>query len=148
MIRGKEFYRDGIRFECQGDGKCCMTRGRYGHVYLSFNDRRRLARHLNISLTEFTTVYTEKIDGLYELKYENKDCLFLENNKCSVYACRPWQCRTWPFWPENMNSDVWRREVAPSCPGIGRGKLYSAEEIDIILKKKSDVAGIIMRTSS
>ncbi len=42
MIKGKHFYKDGIRFECQGEGKCCVTRGSYGYVYLSFSDRRRL----------------------------------------------------------------------------------------------------------
>lgn len=142
VSKGKQFYQDGIRFECQGDGGCCITRGRYGYVYLSFNDRRRLAGHLNMSLTEFTAIYTKKIDGLYELKYNNKDCPFLKNNKCDVYDSRPWQCRTWPFWPENMNSVVWGQEVVPTCPGVGRGKLFSAKEIEDILKKKNNVAGL------
>ncbi len=144
---GKEFFKGGIRFECQGDGRCCITRGRYGHVYLSFNDRRRLAGHFHISLTEFTARYTKKIDGLYELKYSDADCPFLTDNRCEVYVSRPWQCRTWPFWPENMNSAVWEQEVAPACPGVGRGRLFSAEEIEEILKKKTDVAGVIVRKS-
>jgi Fe-S-cluster containining protein len=138
--KGKQFFQDGIRFECQGDGKCCVTRGRYGYVYLSFNDRLRLAAHFHISLTEFTTKYVRKIDGFYELKYTDKDCPFLEDNKCTVYASRPWQCRTWPFWPENMDSDVWMNEVVPSCPGVGRGRLFSAAEIEEILEKKRDVS--------
>jgi len=148
VSKGKKFYQEGLRFECQGDGRCCITRGRYGYVYLSFNDRRRLAEHLSISLTEFTVNYTKKIDGLYELKYNNKDCPFLRNNKCDVYSSRPWQCRTWPFWPENMNGDVWAQEVALSCPGVGRGRLFSAGEIEDILKKKRDVSGVIVRKSS
>jgi hypothetical protein len=41
-----------------------------------------------------------------------------------------------------MNSTVWDKEVAPYCPGVGRGKLYSAEEIEDILAKKKDVAGV------
>jgi len=145
VSKGKQFFKHGIRFECQGDGKCCITRGKYGYVYLSFNDRRRLAAHFNISLSEFTSRYTKKNDGLYELKYNYKDCPFLKDNKCDVYASRPWQCRTWPFWPENMNSDVWEQEVTPSCPGIGRGRLFSAKEIENILKKRSDVAGVIVQ---
>jgi Fe-S-cluster containining protein len=101
-----------------------------------------------MTLTEFTAKYTKKTDGLYELRYADKDCPFLKDNQCEVYASRPWQCRTWPFWPENMNSDVWEQEVAPSCPGIGRGRLFSAEEIEEILKKKSDVAGVRVRKPS
>ena len=23
---------------------------------------------------------------------------------CTVYPVRPLQCRTWPFWPENLSS--------------------------------------------
>jgi uncharacterized protein len=139
LIKGKQFYLNGIRFECQGDGKCCKTRGKYGYVYLSFSDRRRLAAHFKMPLAEFTARYTKKEDGLYELKYTGRDCPFFTSNRCTVYRARPWQCRTWPFWPENMNEAVWEGEVAPYCPGVGKGKLYSGEEIEEILKKKRDV---------
>ncbi|HEY6011547.1 MAG TPA: YkgJ family cysteine cluster protein [Nitrospirota bacterium] len=140
MRRGKRFYQEGIRFECQGDGKCCVTRGAYGYVYLSFNDRRRLAAHLGISCTEFTSRYTKKIDGLYELQYTGKDCPFLKQGRCDVYEARPGQCRTWPFWPENMDSAVWEREVASWCPGVGRGRLYTSDEIEDILRNKKSIS--------
>ena len=139
MSKGKRFYKEGLRFECQGDGKCCVTRGRYGYVYLSFGDRRRLAAHLKLSLTEFTAAYTKKVDGLYELQYTGKDCPFLHENRCRVYEARPWQCRTWPFWPENMDTTVWDKEVVSWCPGAGKGRLYTAEEIEDILLKKRNV---------
>jgi Fe-S-cluster containining protein len=140
MSKDRNFYKEGIRFECRGEGNCCVSRGRYGHVYLSFNDRRRLAGHFNMSLAEFTARYVKKTDGLYELRYADKDCPFLENNRCAAYEARPWQCRTWPFWPENMDQAVWEQEVAPWCPGVGKGRLYPAEEIEEILKKKRDVS--------
>jgi len=137
---GRSFFKDGIRFKCQGEGKCCVSRGNYGCVYLSFKDRRRLAAHFKISTTEFTARYTKKSDGLYELNYTDRDCPFLEDNCCIVYQARPWQCRTWPFWPENMDKTVWEREVALYCPGVGKGRLYSAEEIEEILAKQKDVS--------
>jgi Fe-S-cluster containining protein len=140
MKRGKLFYKEGIRFECQGEGKCCVSRGRYGYVYLSFNDRKRLASHCNMSTAEFTTKFTHKVYGLYELRYTGKDCPFLRNNRCDVYEARPKQCRTWPFWPENMNEAVWEQEVASWCPGVGKGRLYTQEEICEILEKKRDVS--------
>ena len=140
MIKGKHFYKDGIRFECQGEGRCCVTRGSYGYVYLSFRDRRRLAAHFRMSTTEFTNAFTKKVDGLYELRYAGKDCPFLQANRCRVYEARPWQCRTWPFWPENMNNLVWEKEVSSWCPGAGRGRLYTAVEIEEILAKKKDVS--------
>lgn len=141
MTRGKRFYRDGIRFECQGDGKCCLSRGKYGYVYLSFNDRKRLAAHFGLTTDKFTEQYVKKEDGLYLLNYTGGDCPFFQDCRCAVYEARPWQCRTWPFWPENMSKAVWDREVATYCPGVGRGRLYTAEEIDDILKKRKDVSG-------
>jgi Fe-S-cluster containining protein len=90
-----------------------------------------------MSTDSFTAKFTNKVDGLYELQYTGKDCPFLNYGQCSIYVARPWQCRTWPFWPENMDDDVWEKEVASWCPGVGKGRLYSPEEIrDILLKKK------------
>ena len=145
MTRKKPFYQEGIHFECQGEGKCCVTRGRYSYVYLSFSDRRRLATHFKLSTAEFTERYTEKEDGRYQLQYADKECPFFKNNRCEVYAARPWQCRTWPFWPENMNKTKWEREVVPYCPGVGKGRLYSAEEIEQIMAKKMDVSGCLQK---
>ncbi len=139
--KGIRFYKNGIRFECQGSGKCCITRGKYGYVYLSFKDRKRLAAYFGISTDTFTAKYAAKTGGFYHLKYTYKDCPFYRESRCMAYDARPWQCRTWPFWPENMNTAVWEREVAAYCPGVGKGRLYSAEEIEEILVKKKDVCG-------
>ena len=137
--KNKSFYKDGIKFECQGSGKCCITRGKYGYVYVSFKDRKRLAAYLGISANAFTSIYTKKTDGQYHIKNVDKDCFFYRKNRCTVYDARPWQCRTWPFWPENMNRTVWEEEVASYCPGVGKGRLYLAEEIEEILIKRKDV---------
>jgi hypothetical protein len=40
-----------------------------------------------------------------------------------------------------MHPKVWERDVASFCPGVGRGKLYSAEEIEAIMKKRGEVGG-------
>jgi uncharacterized protein len=133
----EKFYNNGLRFECQGDGKCCLTRGEYGYVYLTFRDRKRIATHLGLSLAAFQQQYVVKEEGWYCLRYEGRDCRFLLQNKCSIYDVRPAQCRTWPFWNENMNSATWK-QLAAYCPGIGKGRLYSSAEIDdIIMGKRS-----------
>lgn len=137
----KSFYKDGIKFECQGSGRCCITRGKYGYVYVSFKDRKRLAAFLGISVAAFIATYAKKTDGRYHIKNIDKDCLFHQENRCTVYVARPWQCRTWPFWPENMNRVVWEREVASYCPGVGKGRLYSEKEIEEILVRRKDVLG-------
>jgi Fe-S-cluster containining protein len=141
MIPDKRFYAKGIRFECQGDGKCCVDHGRYTVVYLSFKDRKRLAAHLGLTVLEFTKTYTGAADGFVYLKNAGGDCPFFTASRCSVHEARPWQCRTWPFWRENMHPRVWERDVASFCPGVGKGHLYAAGEIEAIMKKQADVAG-------
>lgn len=141
MGEQKKFYRDGIRFECQGDGKCCMNHGRHTYVYLSFSDRKRLARHLGMSVPDFTRAYTQAADGFVHLKDADRDCPFFSNSCCAVHAARPGQCRTWPFWPENMHPKVWEADVAAFCPGVGKGRLYRADEIEAIMRKQATVDG-------
>lgn len=141
MNSKKRLYKEGIRFSCQGDGRCCLNHGRHTYVYVSFNDRRRLAARLGMTTLAFTREYTRASDGLVHLKDPDRECPFLRNNRCAVHDARPWQCRTWPFWPENMHPKVWERDVVSFCPGVGKGRLYTAGEIDLILRKQGEVSG-------
>ena len=138
----KEFsvLKKGVRFECQGSGKCCLSRGEYGYVYLTKEDRRNMAQVLKLTTSAFTRKYCEKsVDGMFYLKSDSEaeECTFLKNKKCEVYQARPMQCRTWPFWPEVMNAKAWNAEVKSFCPGVGKGRLYEPAEIAAILEKQS-----------
>lgn len=129
------WWADGVRFSCQGSGRCCVSRGAYGYVYLTLEDRRRLAAALGLPTREFTRRYCAKTDGLVHLRDEGPDCRFLEEQRCGVYEARPTQCRTWPFWPENMNARAWTA-IAAYCPGVGKGQTVPAEEIRRILREQ------------
>lgn len=131
-----KWWRDGIRFECQGSGKCCVSRGEYGYVYLTLEDRRRLAQHFGLPTREFTKRYCRKEEGLWVLRDFTEACVFLEGKSCGVYEARPTQCRTWPFWPEVMSAKAWNREVKGYCPGVGKGRLWTEEEIAAKLKEQ------------
>lgn len=140
----KKWWSKGIRFECQGSGQCCLSRGEYGFVFLTRDDRKRMADHFKLGLREFTKTYCDKTKGYYHLKEEKgRDaCIFLKGKRCGIYEARPVQCRTWPFWPEVMNSKTWNKEVKTFCPGVGRGPIHSAEEIkkNLKLQKSSELA--------
>jgi len=129
---GGKWWDDGVRFACQGSGRCCVSRGAYGYVYLTLEDRRRLARILGLPTARFTRLYCARTDGLFHLRDEGPDCRFLEQNRCAVYEARPTQCRTWPFWPENMNARAWTA-IAAYCPGVGKGRRVPRERIEAIL---------------
>lgn len=51
-------------------------------------------------------------------KKENNACIFLKNNRCQVYTARPSQCRTYPWWKENLNTKESWALAAEQCEGI------------------------------
>ena len=132
-MAAEKFWDKGIRFECQGTGRCCMSRGEYGYVYFTLEDRRRIAGHLKMRTSDFSRKYLDNENGWFFLKDPEKNCIFLDGKACTVYEGRPTQCRTWPFWPENMKPRTWKTEVTTFCPGIGKGKLYTPDEIRALL---------------
>ena len=141
LLKKQEWWeKDGVQFECQGSGKCCVSRGEYGFVYMTGVDRVAMAKTLKMKTKDFMEKYCEKTDGVWHIRETrtNGDCVFLEGgNRCGVYEGRPQQCRTWPFWPEVMNAKTWKKEVSSFCPGIGKGRVYSPEEIREIVAKQA-----------
>lgn len=124
------WYKDGLRFECLRCGSCCS--GFSGTVRVSDEEIAALARRLGLSEAEFRKNYARPIGGgeISLIEKPNKDCIFFDKEQgCTVYADRPRQCRTWPFWRSNVYSpDSWKRG-GKRCPGMNRGRLYTADFI-------------------
>ena len=117
------WYADGLRFTCRPDcGRCCTRHGDYDYVYLERDDVRALASHFEMSATEFRRRHTRKDEGHTVLRMDGPQCPFLEGSRCTVYEARPRQCRTFPFWPENLKTRRRWESLATFCPGIGQGK--------------------------
>ncbi|QDT15305.1 YkgJ family cysteine cluster protein [Alienimonas californiensis] len=95
-------------------------------------EQAAIAEAAGISLMELRLKRTRLIGGRVSLRERaNGDCTFLDPNtrKCTVYAARPVQCRTWPFWDSNLNTPAdWERTKA-ECPGAGVGQLVSLQDI-------------------
>ena len=100
-----------------------------------------MAKKLDITVDDFYKRYTRKIGvkwSLIENVIDGKfDCTFLdrttEKPSCKLYEARPSQCRSWPFWLENLQSEAsWlRAKRRTPCPGMDSGKLIPASEIRI-----------------
>ena len=122
------FFDGGLRFECTQCGKCCT--GAPGVVRVGEVELAALARLRGVSRAEFGREFLKPFEGGWSLR-ERADgsCVFLHEGKCGVYAARPAQCRTFPFWLKNLRSEEAWRDTARECPGIGRGPVRSREEI-------------------
>lgn len=128
------WYKDGLHFKCTGCGKCCT--GTPGYVWLSEADIKRLAKRLNLSQEAFLKTYTRQIGTDLSLKEDpqNYDCIFLKNKKlCTVYEDRPTQCKTFPFWKNNLKSPKTWEENKTFCEGIDHpnAPLIPFEEIEV-----------------
>ncbi len=148
------WYAEGLRFTCSQCGNCCG--GAPGYVWVEREDIVRIAAYLKITPEEMVEQYCRKVGGKWSLK-EGKgpgsdwDCVFLREEKvvkrsalgaesiqmgrryCAVYSVRPLQCRTWPFWRENLTSRrVWDHS-AKRCHGMNHGRrVFNQEQIEAI----------------
>lgn len=128
-MKRKFFSQGGLRFSCTECGQCCSHPD--GYVSLSENEASSIANFLDMAEEEFLqSAVNFDDDRLLRLNSaENGDCIFLRNNRCTIYPVRPSQCRTFPFWPENLKSAYRWKITAQSCPGINQGTLHTFEEI-------------------
>jgi len=121
------FFDHGIRFECQRCGACCT--GEPGVVYVSDREITEIAEYIEIPREVFVERCLYLLKTSYAVRETNDGrCIFFENG-CAVYPVRPLQCRTFPFWFQNMRSRYTWKSVAGFCPGIGKGHRYSKESI-------------------
>lgn len=136
---GTAWYTDGLRFECTQCGVCCT--GAPGYVWLTRAECDELAEFLGLSGDEFVRRYVRLVGRRRSLVEEpNGDCIFYDDG-CTVYPVRPGQCRTFPFWPENLKSRGAWEEVSEECEGIGQGPLYSLETARLISRGENDTSG-------
>lgn len=102
-------------------GNCCI--GESGYIWISHDEIEAAAKYLMMSKETFINEYLLKVRYRFtikELSYVGGHrCIFfdMEKRQCSIYPCRPKQCRTFPFW-DYFKKNI--QEVETECPGIIR----------------------------
>jgi Fe-S-cluster containining protein len=128
----KPWYDKGLRFKCTQCGNCCRNHGEYTYVSLSAVELRDIPPYLGLSRQDFLARYCVTEPGYHPtLRMDQPACPFLNaEGRCDIYPVRPKQCRTWPFWTENLVEETWNGPVKDCCPGIDQGELHSREHIE------------------
>lgn len=132
----------GLRFSCTQCGNCCT--GPPGYVLFTGAEADAMASDLGIGRREFDERYThETAEGrsLTEVRTRHGfDCVFLDRETepgkalCRVYGSRPSQCRTWPFWKENLRSSRHWASAGRTCPGMNTGPLHAPGVIELTVE--------------
>ncbi|MDR1933052.1 MAG: YkgJ family cysteine cluster protein [Spirochaetales bacterium] len=135
------FYARGLHFTCRRCSRCC--RFEPGFVFLSEEDLDVFTGGLGLKKTVFIERYCREvpINGNLRLSLKEKpnlDCIFWEEGGCRAYLYRPLQCRSYPFWHSNLVSPQRWDALKSSCPGVGKGRLHSREEIELFLRKRDE----------
>ncbi len=97
-----------------------------------------LAGHFQLADREFREIYTRLLPkGEISLREKSThECIFFDRERgCTIYALRPRQCRTWPFWSSVVFSEERWREESEDCPGMDQGPLHPAEEIQRVARR-------------
>lgn len=130
----RPWYAEGLRFECTRCAACCT--GDPGHVWVTDAEVEALAAAKGMTVESFRERFLREVGDRSTINERpNGDCEMLNGKTCSAYEQRPDQCRTFPFWPEYVDSrDAWM-EAARKCPGMNHGKLYACEEIEGSLRR-------------
>lgn len=124
----KKFYEQGLRFSCTSCGECCRLPG--GKVRISSEEIETISGYLSLDRQSFLRENALQDEQGWALEDEDHSaCIFLQDDLCSIYDVRPEQCRTFPFWPENLKSAYRWKQLKSYCPGIDYGILHSREEI-------------------
>lgn len=130
-------------------------------MWVTSDEVRRVAEHLNLTSKQVLDRYCRKVMGRISFGETvqpngDHDCIFLKHIEppkragktnelaegeavplprkvCSIYEVRPLQCRTWPFWPENVESRETWDHAAQRCHGMNHGRRqFTAEQIEAL----------------
>ena len=112
------WYSKGLKFKCTECGQCCT--GAPGYIWVTEEEIQTIASHLKMTLDDFAFQHLRMVNGRWSLRERptTYDCVFLNGKKCDIYMHRPTQCRTFPWWPQNLQSEEEWVQASEYCEGI------------------------------
>jgi Fe-S-cluster containining protein len=107
-------------------------------VWVNEEEITVMAKYLHLNRNMFIAHFVRNVrqrKSLVEL--DNGDCIFFDREirGCQLYEVRPTQCRTWPFWNQNIDTPNSWKKTAKFCPGCNKGDWHPLDEIEEKRKK-------------
>jgi len=133
------YKKTNLKFSCTGCGDCCHGR-KDSYILLKQKEAENIRKFLKLSSGWFRRKYLVNLSAeSIGIRIEDDgECVFLDNErKCKIYSVRPIQCKTYPFWPELVQTRrAWMAE-SDRCEGIGRGQGVELQIIERRVKQCS-----------
>jgi len=136
----ESWYAAGLSFSCTQCGNCCS--GDPGYVWATKEEVAKISAFLGRGDGKLDKEHLRRVGLRYSLTEKpDGDCIFLQRvggkSQCGIYSVRPLQCRTWPFWTENLRTaDSWNR-AHQKCPGMNTGKAHTYVQIEGLRTQRS-----------
>ena len=97
-------------------------------------DIRQAAEYLNLTVSRFKSEFLKREAGLWLIEVEeDRPCPFLVEEGCAIHKAKPAQCRSYPFWHQNLETRNHWLLTAAFCPGINKGPKISHVSIEELL---------------
>ena len=126
-----------IRWRCQRCGECCKDQvKRKRRILLTDYDIARIKK----DMVEEKFCKKIKPNGPYKYMMIQKDgsCIFLSNNRCTIYEKRPLICRFYPFTMIENESYVFQADAG--CLGVNLGKYVTKNDfIELVEEAKRSI---------
>lgn len=139
-MSSEKWYASGLSFSCTQCGNCCS--GPPGYVWVTKGEIAGIAKAIGRKDGKLGKEHLRRVGLKHSLTEKpDGDCIFLVRDgkkaSCGIYAVRPLQCRTWPFWSTNLRSPRTWEESTADCPGVNKGKHHDLSAIEEQRLKKS-----------
>jgi hypothetical protein len=120
-------YPTAVRFQCIKCGICCGdTKEKTRHILLLKTEAEQIATTTSQQTSKFTIKINNKAPYTYKMKKtKNGKCIFLKNNRCTIYTARPLICRFYPFELKTAHRGKHTFLYTTECPGINKGPMLS-----------------------
>ena len=124
-------YPANIRFDCNNCGLCCGdTKQKTRHILLLETEAKKIASQTSLSIPDFSMEIKDKFPYAYEIKKASEGkCIFLKDNRCSIYPLRPLICVFYPFELKFDKDKVLHIfDFTLESPGIHQGKVVQEKD--------------------